>query len=170
MAHGSGTTTTAGGDAVAVEPRGHLRDRDLGRLGTGLGTTAQGPRTYQKITTGEQHMTDKELIIQAAKAVGITGRWDERDKIFIVTYNNHGMPFYARWDPLIHADQALQIVIDLNLNVKHGWTEAEGKPLAMVVVSNQEGTVTYGEFKQDNARRAMLRAIVQVAAEIGGAA
>ena len=38
-------------------------------------------------------MTDKELIIQAAKAVGITGRWDERDKIFIVTYNNHGMPF-----------------------------------------------------------------------------
>ena len=112
-------------------------------------------------------MTDKELIIQAAKAVGITGRWDERDKIFIVTYNNHGMPFYARWDPLIHADQALQIVIDLNLNVKHGWTEAEGKPLAMVVVSNQEGTVTYGEFKQDNARRAMLRAIVPVAAEIG---
>ena len=116
-------------------------------------------------------MTDKELIIKAAKAAGITGEWNGEDNMFLRTHDTGSvLPFYSRWDPLIHADQALQLVIDLNLNVKHGWTETEGKPLAMVVVSNQEGTVTYGEFKQDNARRAMLRAIVQVAAEIGGAA
>jgi hypothetical protein len=116
-------------------------------------------------------VTDKELIIKAAKAAGITGVWHKEDKMFIRTQDTGSiLPFCSRWDPLIHADQALQLVIDLNLNVKHGWTETEGKPLAMVVVSNQEGTVTYGEFKQDNPRRAMLRAIVQVAAEIGGAA
>ena len=110
-------------------------------------------------------MNDKELIIKAAKAAGITGEWNKEDNMFLRTYDTGSvLPFYSRWDPLIHADQALQLVIDLNLNVKHGWATASGEPLAMVVVSNQEGTISCGEFKQSNPRRAMLRAIVQVAA------
>ena len=56
MAHGSGTGATSGREAVAIEPRGDLCDRDLGRLGTGLGTTAQGPRSHQTNFIGEKHM------------------------------------------------------------------------------------------------------------------
>ena len=112
-------------------------------------------------------MNDKELIIKAAKAAGITGKWHKEDNMFLRAHDTGSvLPFYSRWDPLIHADQALQLVIDLNLNVKHGWTAASGEPLAMVVVSNQEGTISCGEFKNDNPRRAMLRAIVQTVAAL----
>lgn len=56
LAHGPRTRTSAGREDVAVESRRHLRDWDLGRLGRGLGATAQGARAHQTNFIGEKHM------------------------------------------------------------------------------------------------------------------
>jgi hypothetical protein len=46
MATAHGPSATARGQDAFVDSRRCVRDRDVGRLGTGLGTTAQGPRGH----------------------------------------------------------------------------------------------------------------------------
>ena len=53
MATAHGPSATARGQDALVDPRGRVRDRDMGRLGIGLGTTAQGPRGAQECYEGQ---------------------------------------------------------------------------------------------------------------------
>lgn len=78
-----------------------------------------------------------------------------------------GETYTKERNPLERDDLALRLAVKLNLFVFHGWTHAEGVPLANVVVDNAEQTVPSGEIKGDDPYAATRRAIVRAAAEIG---
>ena len=112
-------------------------------------------------------MADREMLELAAKAAEMAGHWDEKDDGWFVPRVGGGWASLIRWDPLQSNSQAFELMVKLNLFVFHGWTHAEGVPLANVVVDNAEQTVPSGEIKGEDPYAATRRAIVRAAAEIG---
>ena len=115
------------------------------------------------------HQTDSELIELAAKAAGIEGEWhrdtnfvQERYR-FVTSYNNQGMMTGFEWNPLREDDAALRLAVRLSINVMF---------IGNVVrcFRSEEGFVAVDEeieYFFDDKQKAVRRAIVRCAAEIG---
>lgn len=109
-------------------------------------------------------MTDRELLEAAAKAAGITVRW-ERDPAFIqerwqamVPCGWVGQPSEREWNPLREDGDALRLLVKLRLDLH---VDATG---AMAVHFS-------GGFEEDakyDIYAATRRAIVRAAAALGG--
>ena len=116
-----------------------------------------------------QNLTDSELIELAAKAAGIEGEWhrdtnfvQERYR-FVTSYNNQGMMTGFEWNPLREDDAALRLAVRLSINVMF---------IGNVVrcFRSEEGFVAVDEeieYFFDDKQKAVRRAIVRCAAEIG---
>ena len=111
-------------------------------------------------------MTDEEILRYAAKAMGYVEPHSYRPKTNCLLWVGKKSGA-ATWRPFDDNAEAFEMMVKLNLFVFHGWTHAEGVPLANVVVDNAEQTVPSGEIKGDDPYAATRRAIVRAAAGIG---
>lgn len=95
-------------------------------------------------------MNDRELLEMAAKAVGITGMYDEKLNAFVQNDNEY---FPTVWRPHLDDGDALRLAVRLNL-----LTERNMDSTLMEV---------WLDATDDDKNRATRRAIVRAAAEIG---
>ena len=114
-------------------------------------------------------MTDKELIEHAANAIGLKGKWQRDTNFvqeryrFVVSYNNQGMMTGFEWNPLREDGAALRLAVRLSINVMF---------IGNVVrcFRSEEDFVAVDEeieYFFDDKQKAVRRAIVRCAAEIG---
>lgn len=112
-------------------------------------------------------MTDRELLLKAAKAAGFVEPHSYREKTnSLLWVSQSGFP--STWRPLDDNADAFKLMVDLNLFVFHSWTfaQGEGVPLANVIVDNAEQKVPSGEIKGSDPHAATRRAIVRAAAAL----
>jgi hypothetical protein len=109
-------------------------------------------------------MTEQELFEFAAKAAGVQG--------FYLVYDGEEFRYGIAsedklWNPIENDSDAFRLLVDLNLDMDHGWEVVGGEPKATVCVQNREGTAWANEIKGDDPYAAARCAIVHVAAKIG---
>jgi hypothetical protein len=109
-------------------------------------------------------MTDQELLEFAAKASRqYQGQWSDKVGALRVRSGNT----WIEWNPLKSNTDAFRLLVELNLTLTHGWVNDDEEPLALVHVTNQEGTLSAGQIKYGKPHQAARRAITRVAAMIG---
>ena len=101
-------------------------------------------------------MTDKEQLKLAAKAADIQIEWDESLDSWVIPNDEDGWFSIVRWDPLDNSTQALNLAVELRLDILIRGIET------LVPFKDLKG-VKHGE----NPYAATRRAIVRAAAEIG---
>ena len=113
-------------------------------------------------------MTDKELIILAAKAAGIEGKWGKEGYI---ERNEGFIPdgWLRAWNPLSDDRDALRLAVNLNLDILQ---DAKSVGVCVEVIANDyennEGFQPFGIVAKDcDPYAATRRAIVLAATEIG---
>ncbi len=106
-------------------------------------------------------MTDRELLELAAKAVGITGLYDEEMNAFVQNDNEY---FPTVWRPHTNNDDSLQLIANLRLVVRPGKYKGDG----CTVESQREGVAGCTAFR-DCPQEQIRYAVLFVAAEIGRA-
>ena len=112
-----------------------------------------------------EKMTDRKLLELAAKAAGLSISWDcGRARVDGAGFTGH-VPNYYYWNPLEDDGAVLRLAVKLNMTIRcYGGntcaqTTTPGGPSAYV-----------DEMNIADPGAATRRAIVRVAAEIGGAA
>lgn len=101
-------------------------------------------------------MTDRELLEMAAKAVGITGLYDEEMNAFVQNDNDY---FPTVWRPHLEDGDALRLAVDLNITFRN---------LGHIMTAVGSGG-QFNEYADGDAYAATRRAITRAAAEIGRA-
>lgn len=101
-------------------------------------------------------MTDKKLLELAAKAADIQIEWDESLDSWVIPNDEDGWFSIVRWDPLDNSTQALNLAVELRLDILIRGIET------LVPFKDLKG-VKHGE----NPYAATRQAIVRAAAEIG---
>ena len=110
-------------------------------------------------------MTDRELTELAAKAVGLTGEWEEESGGLVCGYVDHPLNidgFY--WRPLRNDGDALRLAVQLEFDITR-CQELDDMSINYISVGNQ-CNFTAKEFEGDDAYAAMRRAIVRAAAAL----
>lgn len=100
-------------------------------------------------------MTDKELIVLAALAIGVDMEAGQEILVFNDVYPER----QRRWDPLGDDGDALRLAVKLSFNVYHA--------AASVFVEDLDVDVEVYEGYEGDKLAATRRAIVRAAAEIG---
>jgi len=110
-------------------------------------------------------MTDQEQLELAAKAAGIEVIGDALfdfgygiDVICPESGND------MQWNPLKDYGDALQLAVKLNLSIQNGEQDLG---VRVWFVRSKDGLIKVHEFSRNNPERAVCRAIVRAAAEIG---
>mgnify|MGYP003593021612 CR=1 FL=1 len=116
-------------------------------------------------------IADKELLELAAKAAGLTNliycpAWKCMAEFDIDKQGGY-FKWDTYWNPLARDSDALQLVILLRLDIKHGITSTEAK--SRTVSCEQGFSKEFGEVMGQDPFIDIRRAIVEVAAEIGKA-
>lgn len=108
-------------------------------------------------------MTDRELLVLAAKAVGINIRWqdwgNDRDSGYVYNVPWRGGFAVTKWNPLEDDGDALRLAVRLNLDIRGSMACGNMRYVT-------HGGSTYADLSTDH-MEAQRGAIVRAAAEIG---
>ena len=106
--------------------------------------------------------TDRELLELAAKAAELDVYWDTEYDRMTMDYDSKGGTNLEEWNPLTDDGDALRLA--MHLNIETGFLQRVEKTIASYRL------ITVSEKWENDKARATRRAIVLVAAAIGGAA
>lgn len=101
-------------------------------------------------------MTDKELIINAARAIGCT----YSEEYQVLFDKNYGNAVEANWKPLDDNIQAFRLALELKINIIFDGSSVRCSRFG-------DKFVIVGEEFDTNIGSAVRRAIVRVAAKVG---
>ena len=107
-------------------------------------------------------MDDRELLELAAKAAGIELKWHHSGEC---AYARRNGEYWAVWNPLTDDGDALRLSVKLGIQL--GPNLASKEPMCFAWLPHCGVAAKY-ETHGDDACAATRRAIVRVAAEIGG--
>jgi len=109
-------------------------------------------------------MTDRELLVLAAKAAGIEALRDPNNVLRYCTGSHPSMNIFAAkpWNPLYDDGDALRLAVRLQIDICHGDLEVSAECYFKF-------DAAAAEPKKSDPYAATRRAIVRAAAEIGRA-
>lgn len=113
-------------------------------------------------------MNDRDLIIKAAKAIGLVGEWCENVPDFYGTIGNHflidGGCFRYSWNPLECSSNAFMLQTQLHMRVFINKEDATTTAMIGNMSSDVSGYAL--EHHKGDVMKATMRAITRCAADI----
>lgn len=112
-------------------------------------------------------MTDRELLVLAAKAAGYW-RMEYRDDVPYVSASYSPLDDWTPWNPLISHGDVFRLAVKLNIDLMFTTRMGDYAPSCSVIFPLADDFEPLSEPSGDDPYAAMCRAIVRAAAAIGG--